>query len=85
MKWGLDASMGPTVMYNLEYHRSDTVSWSHVAEKLVAMIGAIFFMIQVFQYSICEQLREGYYSLAPMHAIGTDALRQILLSLRQSE
>ena len=41
-------------MYELEYPRSDTVSWSYVVEKLVAIIGAIFFMIQVFQYSICE-------------------------------
>lgn len=44
----------PTVVYELDYPRSDSISWSYVAEKLVAMVGVIFVMIQVSQYSICK-------------------------------
>lgn len=46
----------PTVVYELEYPRSDSISWSYVAEKFVAMIGVIFVMIQVSQYSICKSI-----------------------------
>lgn len=44
----------PTVVYEIEYPKSDTISWPYVLEKLVAMIGVIFVMIQVSEYSICK-------------------------------
>lgn len=45
----------PTLVYELEYPRTESISWSYVAEKLVAMVGVLFVMNQVAQYSICEQ------------------------------
>ncbi|KAM4065935.1 MBOAT, membrane-bound o-acyltransferase family protein [Hirsutella rhossiliensis] len=42
----------PTVVYELEYPQSESISWAYVAEKVVAMVGIIFVMIQVSQYSI---------------------------------
>ncbi|KAI5462745.1 MBOAT, membrane-bound O-acyltransferase family-domain-containing protein [Mariannaea sp. PMI_226] len=42
----------PTLVYELEYPRSESISWSYVIEKLVAMIGVLFVMIQVSQYYI---------------------------------
>lgn len=46
----------PTLVYELEYPRSESISWAYVAEKLVAMVGVLFVMNQVAQYSICEQV-----------------------------
>lgn len=46
----------PTLVYELEYPTSDTIDWSYVAEKLVAMVGVLFVMVQVSQYSICTSL-----------------------------
>lgn len=43
----------PTLVYELEYPRSDSISWSYVIEKFVAMVGILFVMVQVSQYSIC--------------------------------
>ena len=43
----------PTLVYELEYPRTDAINWYYVAEKLVAMVGIMFVMIQVSQYSIC--------------------------------
>lgn len=43
----------PTLVYELEYPRSQEISWKYVAEKLVAMVGVLFVMNQVAQYSIC--------------------------------
>jgi len=42
----------PTVVYEIEYPTSSTISWPYVAEKLVAMVGVIFVMIQISEYSI---------------------------------
>ncbi|KAG5926524.1 hypothetical protein E4U42_003236 [Claviceps africana] len=42
----------PTLVYELEYPRSDTISWGYVAEKLVAVVGVLFAMNSVAQYSI---------------------------------
>ncbi|KAG8417502.1 Sterol O-acyltransferase 2 (Sterol-ester synthase 2) [Metarhizium acridum] len=42
----------PTLVYELEYPRSQGISWKYVAEKLVAMVGVLFVMNQVAQYSI---------------------------------
>ncbi|KHN96174.1 uncharacterized protein MAM_06022 [Metarhizium album ARSEF 1941] len=42
----------PTLVYELEYPRSQDVSWKYVVEKLVAMVGVLFVMNQVAQYSI---------------------------------
>ncbi|KJK82348.1 hypothetical protein H634G_02542 [Metarhizium anisopliae BRIP 53293] len=42
----------PTLVYELEYPRSQEISWKYVAEKLVAMVGVLFVMNQVAQYSI---------------------------------
>ena len=44
----------PTVVYELEYPQSDSIDWWYVAEKLIAMIGIIFVMIQVSQSYICK-------------------------------
>lgn len=43
----------PTVVYELEYPRSNKIHWAYVAEKLAAMVGIIFVMVQVSQYYIC--------------------------------
>ncbi|KAH8169507.1 MBOAT, membrane-bound o-acyltransferase family protein [Sarocladium implicatum] len=42
----------PTLVYELEYPRTDSIDWSYVAEKVIAMVGIMFVMIQVSQYSI---------------------------------
>ncbi|GAO15156.1 hypothetical protein UVI_02029460 [Ustilaginoidea virens] len=42
----------PTLVYELEYPRSDAISWRYVAEKLVAMVGVLFVMNQLAQYAI---------------------------------
>ncbi|ODA83112.1 hypothetical protein RJ55_01621 [Drechmeria coniospora] len=42
----------PTVVYELEYPRTESISWPYVVEKFVAMVGILFVMIQVSQYSI---------------------------------
>ncbi|CAM1500863.1 Fc.00g100250.m01.CDS01 [Cosmosporella sp. VM-42] len=42
----------PTVVYELEYPRSESISWTYVAEKSVAMVGILFVMVQISQYSI---------------------------------
>ncbi|KAK7969387.1 MBOAT family protein [Apiospora saccharicola] len=39
----------PTLVYELEYPRSETVNWYYVAEKATAMFGLIFVMIMVSQ------------------------------------
>ncbi len=43
----------PTVVYELEYPRLEKINWGYLAEKVAAMIGIIFVMIQVSQYYIC--------------------------------
>ncbi|POR38754.1 O-acyltransferase [Tolypocladium paradoxum] len=42
----------PTVVYELGYPQTERISWAYVAEKLVAMVGILFVMIQVSQRSI---------------------------------
>ncbi|KAL3608050.1 Sterol O-acyltransferase 2 (Sterol-ester synthase 2) [Fusarium poae] len=42
----------PTLVYEIEYPRSDSIDWSYVLEKCVAMVGILFVMVQVSQYSI---------------------------------
>jgi sterol O-acyltransferase len=44
----------PTLVYELEYPQTSSIDWSYVAEKLVALVGVMFVMIQVSQYSICK-------------------------------
>lgn len=44
----------PTLVYELEYPRSDSISWLYVSEKMIAMVGVLFVMVQVSQYSICK-------------------------------
>lgn len=44
----------PTLVYELEYPTSDSIDWSYVVEKLIAMVGVLFVMIQVSQHSICK-------------------------------
>lgn len=39
----------PTVVYELEYPRSDSINWSYAAEKLAASVGLIFVMIMISQ------------------------------------
>ncbi|KAI1845109.1 hypothetical protein JX266_008656 [Neoarthrinium moseri] len=39
----------PTLVYELEYPRSDSINWAYVAEKLSALFGVIFVMIMVSQ------------------------------------
>ncbi|KAF4438100.1 sterol O-acyltransferase [Fusarium austroafricanum] len=42
----------PTLVYEIEYPRSDSIDWSYVLEKFAAMFGVLFVMVQVSQYSI---------------------------------
>ncbi|KAL8390126.1 hypothetical protein RB595_009304 [Gaeumannomyces hyphopodioides] len=42
----------PTLVYELEYPRSHSVSWAYVAEKIAATVGIIFVMIMISQSSI---------------------------------
>ncbi|UPL00744.1 hypothetical protein LCI18_011678 [Fusarium solani-melongenae] len=42
----------PTLVYELEYPRSDSISWTYVFEKVAAMIGVLFVMVQVSQHSM---------------------------------
>jgi len=44
----------PTVVYELEYPRSETISWAYVAEKFAAMVGIILVMIMLSQAFICS-------------------------------
>jgi sterol O-acyltransferase len=44
----------PTLVYEIEYPRSDSVDWSYVLEKFTAMFGVLFVMVQVSQHSICR-------------------------------
>lgn len=46
----------PTLVYEIEYPRSDSIDWSYVLEKAVAMVGILFVMVQVSQYSMCESV-----------------------------
>lgn len=46
----------PTLVYELEYPRSDSINWSYVAEKLCAVVGIIFVMIMVSQAYIYPQV-----------------------------
>ncbi|KAI1778274.1 MBOAT family protein [Hypoxylon cercidicola] len=39
----------PTVVYELQYPRSDSINWSYVAEKACALVGVIFVMIMISQ------------------------------------
>ncbi|CAK7567517.1 MAG: Sterol O-acyltransferase 2 (Sterol-ester synthase 2) [Sporothrix epigloea] len=39
----------PTLVYELEYPRSQTINWRYAAEKLVAVFGIIFAMIMISQ------------------------------------
>ena len=39
----------PTVVYELQYPRSDKINWLYVAEKGVAIVGLIFVMIMISQ------------------------------------
>ncbi|KAI1466061.1 MBOAT family protein [Daldinia caldariorum] len=39
----------PTVVYELQYPRSDSINWYYVAEKACALVGVIFVMIMVSQ------------------------------------
>ncbi|EXA45437.1 sterol O-acyltransferase [Fusarium oxysporum f. sp. raphani 54005] len=42
----------PTLVYEIEYPRSDSIDWSYVLEKFTAMFGVLFVMVQVSQHSI---------------------------------
>ncbi|KAM0220954.1 hypothetical protein ACHAPQ_000404 [Fusarium lateritium] len=42
----------PTLVYEIEYPRNDSIHWPYVWEKVVAMVGILFVMVQVSQYSI---------------------------------
>ncbi|KAF5674321.1 sterol o-acyltransferase [Fusarium heterosporum] len=42
----------PTLVYEIEYPRSDFIHWPYVLEKFAAMFGVLFVMVQVSQYSI---------------------------------
>lgn len=43
----------PTVVYELEYPRLEKINRRYLVEKVAAMIGIIFVMIQISQYYIC--------------------------------
>jgi sterol O-acyltransferase len=51
----------PTVVYELEYPRSDSINWYYAAEKITACFGIIFVMImisQAFIYPVVMQTVE---------------------------
>lgn len=39
----------PTVVYELQYPRSESINWYYVAEKACALVGVIFVMIMISQ------------------------------------
>jgi sterol O-acyltransferase len=39
----------PTLVYELQYPRAETINWFYVAEKAAAMVGVIFVMLMVSQ------------------------------------
>lgn len=47
----------PTLVYELEYPRTESIRWPYVGEKLTAMVGILFVMVQVSQYYICKEPR----------------------------
>ncbi|KAK2609348.1 Sterol O-acyltransferase 2 (Sterol-ester synthase 2) [Conoideocrella luteorostrata] len=57
----------PTLVYELEYPRTDSISWRYVTEKLVAMVGVLFVMNQVAQYSICGCSQPNPTRPPPLH------------------
>jgi sterol O-acyltransferase len=48
----------PTLVYELEYPRSDSINWSYAAEKMVACFGVIFVMIMISQAFIYPVVME---------------------------
>ncbi|KAH8887777.1 MBOAT family protein [Thozetella sp. PMI_491] len=48
----------PTLVYELEYPRSETINWYYAAEKLAACFGVIFVMIMVSQAFIYPVVME---------------------------
>ena len=53
--------MLPTVVYELEYPRSERINWYYVAEKLVACFGIIFVMIMISQTFIYPVVMQTVY------------------------
>lgn len=62
----------PTLVYELQYPETSHIDWSYVTEKLVAMVGVMFVMIQVSQYSICKSQS----SLTRPRLLDTDSTSQ---------
>mgnify|MGYP003365731919 FL=1 len=51
-------TMFPTIVYQIEYPRTDRIRWSYVLEKVCAIFGTIFIMVlnaQIFMYPIAER------------------------------
>lgn len=51
-------TMFPTIVYQIEYPRTDRIRWSYVLEKICAIFGTIFIMVlnaQIFMYPIAER------------------------------
>lgn len=48
----------PTVVYELEYPRSDSINWYYAAEKIAACFGIIFVMIMISQTFIYPVVME---------------------------
>lgn len=44
----------PTVVYELEYPRSESINWGYVLEKTAATLGVLFVMNMVSQTFICK-------------------------------
>lgn len=47
----------PTVVYELEYPRTETINWYYVIEKLAAIVGILFVMNLLSQTFICKNHR----------------------------
>jgi sterol O-acyltransferase len=47
----------PTVVYELEYPRSDSINWAYVGEKVAAIVGILFVMNMLSQTFICTMPR----------------------------
>jgi sterol O-acyltransferase len=44
----------PTLVYEISYPENETIDWHYVGEKIIAIIGLIFVMVQLSQHSICK-------------------------------
>lgn len=59
----------PTLVYELEYPRSEFINWYYVAEKLIATFGIIFVMIVISQAMICKSITRFPHRCPELHIL----------------